>query len=68
MKKKLLVLLIAAIPMLMPNLASAIEIEIDEGEIAILGDYFRGDLPLIPTLPPFIPTLPCLPTGLGVNC
>jgi hypothetical protein len=30
MKKKLLVLLIAAIPMLMPNLASAVAIFIDE--------------------------------------
>ncbi len=30
MKKKLLVLLIAVIPMLMPNLATAIEIEWDE--------------------------------------
>ena len=29
MKKKLLVLLIAAIPMLMPNLASAITINVD---------------------------------------
>ena len=36
MKKKLLVLLIAVIPTLMPNLASAIEIEIemDAGEIS----------------------------------
>ena len=33
MKKKLLVILIAVIPTLMPNLASAIEIEIDAGEI-----------------------------------
>ena len=31
MKKKLLVLLIAAIPTLMPNLASAIAIEVDPG-------------------------------------
>ena len=68
MKKKLLVLLIGVIPTLMPSLASAIEIEIDAGEIAILGDYLRGDLPLIPTSPPYVPTLPCLPTGLGVNC
>ena len=35
MKKKLLVLLIAVIPSLMPNLASAIAI--DMGEWAILG-------------------------------
>jgi len=48
MKKKLLVLLIALASTMMPNLASAIEIEIDEGEITILGDYLRGDLPLIP--------------------
>jgi len=32
MKKKLLVLLIAVIPMLIPNLASAIEIEWDEDD------------------------------------
>jgi hypothetical protein len=32
MKKKLLVLLIAVIPTLMPNLASAVAIEIDVGE------------------------------------
>jgi len=45
MKKKLLVLLIAVIPTLMPNLASAIEI--DEG--ALTGSYwwqnyvYKGD-------------------------
>jgi hypothetical protein len=33
MKKKLLVLLISVIPALMPNLASAMAIEIDEGEL-----------------------------------
>ena len=38
MKKRLLVLLIAVIPALMPNLASAIEIEIDEG--ALTGSYW----------------------------
>jgi hypothetical protein len=31
MKKKLLVVLIAAIPMLIPNLASAIAIDVDTG-------------------------------------
>jgi hypothetical protein len=33
MKKKLLVLLIAAIPMLMPNLASAIAIDVEDCSI-----------------------------------
>jgi hypothetical protein len=39
MKKKLLVLLIAAIPMLMPNLASAVAIDWD---CALLGDVGGG--------------------------
>ena len=34
MKKKLLVLLIAVIPTLMPNLASAISIELTDGWLA----------------------------------
>jgi hypothetical protein len=38
MKKKLLVLLIAVIPMLMPNLVAAVEVEIDEG--ALTGSYW----------------------------
>ena len=38
MKKKLLVLLIAVIPMLIPNLASAIEIEWDESYSACWND------------------------------
>ena len=37
MKKKLLVLLIAAIPMLMPNLASAIAIDV--GELPSICDW-----------------------------
>jgi hypothetical protein len=40
MKKKLLVLLIAVIPTLMPNLVAAVEIEIDAGEI--LDDFSCG--------------------------
>jgi hypothetical protein len=32
MKKKLLVLLIASIPMLMPNIASAIAIDVEDGD------------------------------------
>jgi hypothetical protein len=43
MNKKLLVLLIAVIPVLMPNLASAIEIEIDEGELTKYLDYTNRD-------------------------
>jgi len=35
MKKKLLVLLIASIPMLMPNLASAIAIDVEDCVIGV---------------------------------
>jgi hypothetical protein len=35
MKKKLLVLLIAVIPSLMPNIASAIKIEVENPETAV---------------------------------
>ena len=38
MKKKLLVLLVAAIPMLMPNLASAIAIDV--GDVAVCTTCF----------------------------
>ena len=40
MKKKLLVLLIAAIPMLMPNLASAIAIDV--GDLVLTGSICDG--------------------------
>ena len=41
MKKKLLVLLITAIPMLMPNLASAVVIDVG-GMINLGGDWIAG--------------------------
>ena len=40
MKKKLLVLLIAVIPSLMPNLASAIAIDVGECSAEDVGDVF----------------------------
>ena len=44
MKKKLLVLLIAVIPSLMPNLASAIAIDVGDLSVWHLGTYANGGL------------------------
>ena len=48
MKKKLLVLLIAVIPTLMPNLASAIAIDVGD-VMTIISDVGDADCDLIPS-------------------
>ena len=40
MKKKLLVLLIAVIPTLMPNLASAVAIDLEDGDTDFYNRWF----------------------------